>query len=154
MGLIMTREFRQPRPALAIGRFVLDLQTFAAMGGFSELNNFEGRMFVCESLRPYNERSERTKNLVRRYLRDVLTRSPTDRYRKILRDNKALREQVLLRRSQVFWNGGGASARTARTARKARRERTKNMKNMKNTENTKEITLLPKNDKKDATAGS
>ncbi len=97
-GIITTSSNKVKRPAVAIGDHCLDLQSFAADGGFSELQ-VDTSVFSKPTLNAFAALGRPVHRTVRKYLQDVFA-EPTP-YASVLKDNEKLQEASLLRRSDV-----------------------------------------------------
>lgn len=97
-GIITNGESSQPRPAVAIGDYALDLKAFSLGGGFGALPEFQQHLHVFSetTLNAFAALGQAKHRLVRHYLQQVFDeRTP---YESILRDNAELRSVALLRR--------------------------------------------------------
>ena len=97
-GIITTSSNKAKRPAVAIGDYCLDLQSFAADGGFSEIQ-IDTSVFSQSTLNAFAALGRPVHRTVRKYLQDVLA-EPTS-YPNVLKENKKLRQSSLLRRGEV-----------------------------------------------------
>ncbi|KAG0637630.1 hypothetical protein HOY80DRAFT_1016806 [Tuber brumale] len=98
-GIISTPSDTTPRPAIAIGEYVLDLRAFAtSANGFSRLRHFtrsEEEVFTCErTLNRFASLGRATHRRVRGYLQEVL--STDTPHPGLLRDNPEARKACLL----------------------------------------------------------
>ena len=96
-GIISTPSNTTPRPAVAIGEYVLDLHAFATSArGFSHLPDFtQPEVLVSErTLNRFASLGRATHRLVRGYLQKVL--SIDTPYPELLRDNPEARKACLL----------------------------------------------------------
>lgn len=98
-GIISTPSNTTPRPAVAIGEYVLDLHAFAtttSANGFSQLPDFtQSDVFTSErTLNHFASLGRTTHGLVRGYLQKVL--SIDTPYPELLRDNPEARKACLL----------------------------------------------------------
>ena len=102
-GIISSATNPTPRPAVAIGDHVLDLQSFASAGGFSASPEIDDHASVFEqsTLNAFAALGRSFHRAVRQYLQSILIAGTE--YPELLRDNSALRLQALLPRSEV-WN--------------------------------------------------
>lgn len=99
-GVISTVDDKIPRPAIAIGDYILDIKAFAKAGGFCASQSIQQHVSVFSSTtlnefaalgRPYHR-------LVREYLQSVL--AAETKFPEVLRDNSMLRQSALLSRCQ------------------------------------------------------
>ncbi|RMD41081.1 hypothetical protein DV735_g4033, partial [Chaetothyriales sp. CBS 134920] len=97
-GIISTSSNKVQRPAIAIGDHILDLQTFAAHGGFSEVQ-VDTSVFSQPTLNAFAALGRPVHRTVRKYLQDVFAEATP--YPKILKDNEKLQSAALLQRSEV-----------------------------------------------------
>ena len=97
-GIISTSSDKTRRPAIAIGDHCLDLKSFAADGGFSEIQ-VDTSVFSQTTLNAFAALGRPVHKTVRRYLQEVFA-EPT-KYAKILKDNEKVRQSSLLRRDEV-----------------------------------------------------
>ncbi|RPA94880.1 Fumarylacetoacetase [Choiromyces venosus 120613-1] len=98
-GIISTPSNPTPRPAVAIGEYVLDLQSFTSttsVSGFSQLPEFtKPEVFTFEkTLNRFASLGRATHRLVRGYLQQVL--SSDTPYPEILKDNAEAQEKCLI----------------------------------------------------------
>jgi fumarylacetoacetase len=93
-----------PRPAIAIGSWILDLRTFAGGGGFTRLPGFaETSVFEdATTLNPFAQLGRRKHRLVREYLQAVLSASTP--FPEVLRDDVALASICLHPSSEVVYH--------------------------------------------------
>ncbi|KAH6884138.1 hypothetical protein B0T10DRAFT_518189 [Thelonectria olida] len=100
-GIISTSANESPRPAVAIGDHVLDIQAFANGGGFSASPEIQERVacFSSTNLNAFAALGRPFHRVVRKYLQSVL--SADTKHAHLLKDNKQLQSQALLNRSEV-----------------------------------------------------
>lgn len=100
-GIITTSDNNAPRPAVAVGDHVLDLQAFASGGGFSALPSVQSHAAVFEqpTLNNFAALGRNVHRAVRQYLQDVF--AAETKHPAVLRDNAGLRTRALLDRSAV-----------------------------------------------------
>jgi fumarylacetoacetase len=97
-GIISTASNRTHRPAIAIGDHCLDLQEFAANGGFKDVQ-VDASVFSSPTLNAFAALGRPVHRAVRKHIQDVFaeqTKCP-----QILKDNDFLRKSSLLKRSDV-----------------------------------------------------
>jgi fumarylacetoacetase len=94
-GIISTQGDSKPRPAIAIGDHVLDLQAFAAGNGFVGLPSISQHLAVFQqpTLNDFAALGRPTHREVRGYIAQVLQSNGP--FSSILEENAALREQSL-----------------------------------------------------------
>ncbi|EMC95137.1 hypothetical protein BAUCODRAFT_527281 [Baudoinia panamericana UAMH 10762] len=100
-GIISNDKNHLHRPAIAIGDHVLDLQGFAAAGGFAELKPSDALLSSLNqvTLNDFATLGRPVHRTVRKYIQEVLaedTNMPN-----VLRDSSVLREKVLFPLSSV-----------------------------------------------------
>lgn len=95
---IISVSNNSPRPAIAIGDHCLDLKTFAADGGFTDID-IDTSVFSQPTLNAFAALGRPTHRTVRKYLQDVFV-EPTP-FPKVLKENEKLQQSALLRRDQV-----------------------------------------------------
>lgn len=95
-GIISSTRSSIHRPAVAIGDYALDLDTFASSNGFSELGCVRAHLSVFSKpvLNEFAALGCRVHSQVRRYIQQIL--SVDTPYPHLLRDNPGLRAQCLL----------------------------------------------------------
>ncbi|WYZ45956.1 hypothetical protein EsH8_IX_000181 [Colletotrichum jinshuiense] len=102
-GVISSKEKQAHRPAIAIGSHVLDLDAFAAGGGFEKATNVSSeqlRAFSQPTLNAFAELGRPLHRAVRLYLQEVfLDNTP---HPEVLKKNEALKEASLKPISEVF----------------------------------------------------
>jgi fumarylacetoacetase len=100
-GIISTSSNPTPRPAIAIGDHVLDLQAFAKGDGFSGSQDAQKHVdtFSQSSLNAFAALGRPVHRVVRSYLQDVFAKDT--KYPQILKDNQKLQETALLKNSDV-----------------------------------------------------
>jgi fumarylacetoacetase len=98
-GIISTTSSKSPRPAIAIGDYCLDLQAFAAGGGFDG-TKVETSVFSKPTLNAFAALGRPVHRTVRKYLQDVFAESTS--YPKVLKDNEKLRQSALFKLSDVM----------------------------------------------------
>lgn len=94
-GIISTSN-RNPRPAVAISSYALDLLVFSREHGFSGLSNMKDSLhtFESQSLNAFAALGRPVHREVRHYLQEIF--SFETRLGEVLRDNNDLREKALL----------------------------------------------------------
>ncbi|KAK5054536.1 hypothetical protein LTR84_001427 [Exophiala bonariae] len=97
-GIISTASKSSPRPAVAIGDHVLDLQEFSASGAFSSLN-IDVAVFSKPTLNDFAALGRPVHRSVREYLQEVFAENST--HADILKNNSSLQDKALLKRDQV-----------------------------------------------------
>lgn len=97
-GIISTASKSTPRPAIAIGDHVLDLDEFAASGAFSSLG-IDASVFSKPTLNDFAALGRPVHRSVRQYLQDVFAENTS--VAQVLKSNSALQEKALIRRDQV-----------------------------------------------------
>lgn len=100
-GIISTESQEQKRPAVAIGDYALDLQTFSKKGGFSGLPSIQDKLSVFEqpTLNAFAALGRPVHRQVREYLQDVLSEGTSSA--QVLKDNEELKKEALIPRDQV-----------------------------------------------------
>ncbi|KAK3115295.1 hypothetical protein LTR53_005518 [Teratosphaeriaceae sp. CCFEE 6253] len=100
-GIISDEKNAQHRPAIAIGDHALDLQGFAAAGGFAGLTPTEALLNSLNhtTLNAFAALGRRTHCEVREFIRNILAEDTTQA--NVLKDNCSLREKVLLPLSSI-----------------------------------------------------
>jgi fumarylacetoacetase len=100
-GIISTEANSTPRPAIAIGDFVLDLKSFAAGDGFSELPSVSSHLnvFSATTVNDFAALGRSVHREVRRYLQAVL--QDDGPHPAVLKDNAGLRDKAVLAASSV-----------------------------------------------------
>lgn len=101
-GIISTSKLPRPRPAVAIGDYVLDLSAFANSGGFTKLQSFPQErlgVFSEPTLNSFAALGRPTHREVRTFLRDVLREGTP--YPETLMINEDLKNSALIPFSQV-----------------------------------------------------
>lgn len=96
-GIIRPPSSVTPRPAIAIGNYVLDLEVFSSHGGFAQLPFAQAQVisvFSQPTLNDFAALGRPFHREVRRYLQNVL--SDQTSYPHILKENSFLRETALL----------------------------------------------------------
>lgn len=88
-GIITSPSKDQLRPAVAVGDHVLDLQTFAAGGGFDGIA-IDTSVFSTPTLNAFAGLGRPAHWVVRKYLQEVLAQDTP--HPMVLRDNTQLRE--------------------------------------------------------------
>ncbi|KAF5671904.1 fumarylacetoacetase [Fusarium denticulatum] len=101
-GIISTTSNPNPRPAVAIGDYAIDLQAFASAGGFESVPEIQLHLsaFSATSLNKFAALGRPFHRLVRKHLQRIL-RSDTD-IPSLLRDDKARRDLVVIPRSEAI----------------------------------------------------
>jgi fumarylacetoacetase len=97
-GVISTSTRSQPRPAIAIGEHVLDLEDFTNGGGFSELD-IDLSVFSKPTLNAFAALGRPVHRKVRKYIQDVFAADSP--YAKVLKENAGLQNSCLLRQDVV-----------------------------------------------------
>ncbi|SPO04401.1 probable fumarylacetoacetate hydrolase [Cephalotrichum gorgonifer] len=100
-GIISSPQNPAPRPAIAIGDYVLDLRSFASGGGFSASAEIQkhASVFAQPTLNAFAALGRPFHRAARQYLQDVFSADTTRP--EVLRDNTELRERALLARRDV-----------------------------------------------------
>ncbi|MCJ1399901.1 hypothetical protein MMC11_003104 [Xylographa trunciseda] len=100
-GIISTAIKANPHPAVAIGEHALDLELFAAAGGFSELSSINRHLAVFSqpTLNAFAALGRAVHREVRKYLQDIF--AETTDYPHILKSNPTLQRQVLIQLTEV-----------------------------------------------------
>jgi fumarylacetoacetase len=100
-GIISSANDSDPRPAVAIGEYALDLRAFAADDGFSGLPSFKLNIkFFSQSTRnDFAALGRPVHSVVRKYLQEVFTKD--GQYGPLLEKNEALKTAALLPLSSV-----------------------------------------------------
>ncbi|MCJ1318722.1 hypothetical protein MMC15_004052 [Xylographa vitiligo] len=100
-GIISTAVRTNHRPAVAIGEYALDLEAFAASGGFSELSSSQQDLAVFSqpTLNAFAALGRSVHREVRRYIQNVLAED-TD-YPHILKSNLSAQKDVLIELTEV-----------------------------------------------------
>lgn len=100
-GIISTSSNTKPRPAIAIGEHVLDLQAFAGGDGFSQSSDIQKHIevFSQTSLNAFAALGRPVHRTVRSYLQSILAKD-TD-HPEVLKDNQKLQDAALLKRTDV-----------------------------------------------------
>lgn len=96
-GIIIPPSSTTPRPAVAIGNHVLDLEVFSSHGGFNELPSAQDQLvsvFSQPTLNDFAALGRPFHRQVREYLQDVLSNHTS--YPHILKDNFFLRGKALV----------------------------------------------------------
>ena len=95
-GIISTSSKKNPRPAVAISDFALDLLVFSRKDGFSGLPSIHHDLHVFEysTLNAFAALGRPIHREVRRYLQEVF--SSETRFAGVLRDNRDLQEEALV----------------------------------------------------------
>lgn len=99
-GIISTSSNATPRPAVAIGDHVLDLDAFAKGDGFSGSSEIQKHVHVFsqQSLNAFAALGRPFHRVTRSYLQDVFAK---DTKNSVLRDNQKLQDAALLKCSDV-----------------------------------------------------
>lgn len=97
-GIISTASKSTPRPAVAIGDHVLDLQEFSASGAFSSLN-LDVSVFSKSTLNDFAALGRPVHRSVRKYLQEVFAENSS--HADVLKNNSSLQEKALLKRDQI-----------------------------------------------------
>lgn len=94
-GIISTKTSPTPRPAIAIGDFVLDLQAFAANGGFEALSSSELKteVFSSSTLNAFAALGRPVHSAVRTYLQSLFTENTP--HLAVLKDNEQQRKALI-----------------------------------------------------------
>lgn len=97
-GIISTPANSQPRAAIAIGDYVLDLHAFAQGNGFAQLSTIQPHqaVFSQSTLNAFAALGRPMHKVVREYLQSVLLADGP--FPEVLEKNKPLREAALFRR--------------------------------------------------------
>ncbi|MCJ1439268.1 hypothetical protein MMC27_008660 [Xylographa pallens] len=101
-GIISTAERTNHRPAVAIGEYALDLETFAAGGGFSEISSIQKDLVVFSqpTLNAFAALGRSVHCEVRKYLQNIFAED-TD-YPHILKSNLSSQRDALIRLTKVI----------------------------------------------------
>lgn len=100
-GVISTQASPQPRSAIAIGGFALDLHSFAQGNGFSKLSAIQPHqsVFSQPTLNAFAALGRPLHKVVREYLQSVfLANGP---FPEVLEQNKTLQQEALIPLEQV-----------------------------------------------------
>lgn len=99
-GIISTEQF-PPRPAVAIGKFALDLFAFASYGGFSQLPSFQPHLevFSKSTLNEFAALGRPVHRQVREYLQSIFAEDTP--YPDVLKTDIKLRKVTLFLLSDV-----------------------------------------------------
>lgn len=97
-GIISTASKPVPRPAIAIGDHVLDLQEFSASGAFSSLN-IDVTVFSKPTLNDFAALGRPVHRSVRKYLQEVFAENTN--HADVLKNNSSLQDKALFKREQV-----------------------------------------------------
>lgn len=100
-GIISTPSSPQPRTAIAIGSYALDLHAFAQGNGFSKLSAIQPHqaVFSQPTLNAFAALGRPSHKVVREYLQSVLVRDGP--FPDVLQQNEALQKEALLPLDQV-----------------------------------------------------
>lgn len=100
-GIISTTSRSNPRPAVAIGDFALDLSLFASNNGFSELPSAKDHLGVFSStaLNAFAALGRPFHRDVREYIQGIM--SIDTPYPHLLKENSSLREKALVHMEEV-----------------------------------------------------
>lgn len=100
-GVVSTAARSSPRPAVAIGEYVLDLAEFSAGGGFSKLSELsDTSVFEKETnLNAFAALGRSVHRAVRNYLQQVFTKNGP--FPDVLENNSQLQKSALLPASQT-----------------------------------------------------
>lgn len=98
-GIISTPTKSNPRPAVAIGEHVLDLQDFTANDGFSKLEDIELSVFAQPTLNAFAALGRSVHSKVREYIQNVFSESTS--LAGVLKDKPSLQQTCLIRQSEV-----------------------------------------------------
>lgn len=100
-GIVSYEGATNPRPAVAIGDHVLDLDAFTAGSGFRDLSIIQPHQHVFSqpTLNHFAALGRPFHAIVRKYLQDVFMKTTT--YPEVLKDNAELRKQCLIQRKDV-----------------------------------------------------
>ena len=100
-GIVSTITSKLPRPATAIGDYVLDLKAFASANGFSGLPSIQPHLSVFSSptLNAFAELGRASHREVRTYLQEVFAENT--QHPQILKNNHALQKEALISLSDV-----------------------------------------------------
>jgi fumarylacetoacetase len=100
-GIITTPQSATPHPAIAIGKYALDLTVFAANDGFSELPSIHSHLIVFSqpTLNDFAALGRSMHRRVRQYLQDIFAEDTA--FPAILKDNRALRAQCFYQLTEV-----------------------------------------------------
>ncbi|EZF11448.1 fumarylacetoacetase [Trichophyton rubrum D6] len=95
-GIISTAALADPRPAVAIGDYALDLFAFSSAGGFSKLSSFSSHIdvFTKPTLNDFAALGRPVHREVRGYLQDIFRDSTP--YPEILKTNEDLKGKALV----------------------------------------------------------
>lgn len=100
-GIISTQHAQEPRPAVAIGDYTLDLKAFALNDGFQGLPGIQGflSVFSQPTLNAFAALGRPVHREVRTYLQDIF--SNTTSHPNLLKGNSELQELALIPRQNV-----------------------------------------------------
>ncbi|KAJ4132429.1 hypothetical protein NW754_015245 [Fusarium falciforme] len=100
-GVISTSSNASPRPAIAIGDHVLDLDAFARGGGFEGSSDIQKHVdvFSQPALNAFAALGRPFHRAVRSYLQEVFAKD--SKHAAVLKDNQKLQDASLLNRSDV-----------------------------------------------------
>lgn len=97
-GIISTDTDATPRPATIVGNTVLDLKSFAELGGFNDLN-MDKDVFKQPTLNAFAQLGRNVHNSVRMYLQHVFTKN--GQFAERLETNDNVRERSLIEYKNV-----------------------------------------------------
>ncbi|KPM39750.1 Fumarylacetoacetase [Neonectria ditissima] len=100
-GIISTAANQTPRPAIAVGDHVLDIQAFSNGGGFSASSEIteHASCFESTTLNAFAALGRPFHRATRSYIQSVL--AADTEHAKLLKDNEQLRNSAILKRSEV-----------------------------------------------------
>jgi len=100
-GIITHARGSTPRPAVAIGDHVLDLEIFVSNSGFRDLSIIQPHQHVFSqgTLNDFASLGRPFHSIIRKYLQDVFSKDTT--YPEVLRDNAELQKQCLIPRKEI-----------------------------------------------------
>lgn len=100
-GVISTSTHQQPRTAIAIGSYALDLHAFAQGNGFSKLSAIQPHqaVFSQTTLNAFAALGRPIHKVVREYLQSVFLRDGP--FPEVLQKNETLQKEALLPLDQV-----------------------------------------------------
>lgn len=101
-GIISTGASSEPRPAIAVGDYALDLSVFSDNDGFAALadSNAYVKCWNKTTLNEFAALGRQANQKVRAYLQEIF--SSTTPYPQILKDNKDLRSKALIPLKEVI----------------------------------------------------
>ncbi|KAF5660116.1 fumarylacetoacetase [Fusarium heterosporum] len=100
-GIISTTSNTTPRPAIAIGDHVLDLDAFAKGDGFSPASDLHQHLdvFSQSSLNSFAALGRPVHRAVRSYIQSIFTKDT--KHPEVLKDNQKLQDAALLKRADI-----------------------------------------------------